>query len=79
MPKTDISATDAARILRVPYQTLNRWIKAGTITCDEAANGAGARRRFTAKDVALTYRLLRFTPRSRRYWSSRASDVDRSR
>ncbi len=46
-----ISGPEAARILNMPYNTFNDWVKAGLITCTEESQGRGNPRRLTFSDV----------------------------
>lgn len=51
MSKTDFSAPEVARISGINYQTLDRWLSDGVLTCDVPAAGTGSRRRFEYRDV----------------------------
>lgn len=51
MPKTDFSAPEVARSFGINYQTLDRWLNDGILTCDVPAAGTGSRRRFEHRDV----------------------------
>jgi DNA-binding transcriptional MerR regulator len=53
MRKTEFTAREAAAIAGVPYQTLDRWITQGVVSCEVPAGGTGTRRRFSERDVVF--------------------------
>ena len=53
MPKTDFSSVQVAGLAGVTYQTLDRWLTDGVVTCDVPAEGTGSRRRFTYRDIVF--------------------------
>lgn len=53
MPRTDLSATQVARLAGLPYQTLDQWLNTDVITCELPAEGTGTRRRFSCRDLAI--------------------------
>jgi DNA-binding transcriptional MerR regulator len=49
----DFGSTEVTRLTGIAYQTLDRWISEGYLTCETPADGTGSRRRFSFRDVVL--------------------------
>ena len=51
--KRDFGTKDVIRLAGIPYQTLDRWLKAGYLTAEVPAEGTGSRRRYSFREVVL--------------------------
>ncbi len=51
--RREFGSSEVARLTGIPYQTLDRWITEGYLTCELPAEGVGSRRRFSFRDVVL--------------------------
>lgn len=51
--RREFESKEVVRLTRIPYQTLDRWITEGYLTCELPAEGTGSRRRFSFRDVVL--------------------------
>lgn len=51
MPRHDLSSTEVSRLVGMPYQSLDFWLRSGIVACDVPADGIGSRRRYTVADL----------------------------